>query len=225
MTARDLRTALPLLVLGALLAVASTGGFATSGAIFVDQSVAGGTITAGSWSSTRYLYHRPSPPTADTPAQVDLPVGVAVPTATTLFNLSTDCDNTQGRRITRGSGLPGEANACRYADWRLPAVSGDTTISGVVQVTVWAAKSNPQGRTPDLVAYLRAWDGAGHVELGSARVAMPSDVLAPVTFSFPVHTTLAAGQALELKLVVDGFNRNVTVAYDTAAYPSSITLP
>lgn len=225
MTARDLRTALPLLVLGALMAVASTGGFATSGAIFVDQSVAGGTITAGSWSSTRYLYHRPSPPTADTPAQVDLPVGVAVPTATTLFNLSTDCDGNPGRRITRGSGLPDESDACRYANWRLPAVTADTALSGVVTATVWAAKSNPQGRTPDLVAYLRAWDGAGHVELGSARVAMPSDVLAPVTFSFPVHTTLAAGQALELKLVVDGFNRNVTVAYDTAAHPSSITLP
>jgi hypothetical protein len=224
-TARDIRTAIPLLVLGALLAVASTGGFAASGAIFVDTSAADATITAGSWSSTRYLYHRPSPPTADTPAQVDLPVGVAVPTAATLFNLSADCDNTQGRRITRGSGLPSESDVCRYVDWRLPAVTTDTRLTGVVTATIWAAKSNPQGRTPDLVAYLRAWDGAGHVELASARVAMPSNELAPITFTFPVDTTLVTGQALELKLVVDGFNRNVTVAYDTAAYPSSITLP
>jgi hypothetical protein len=222
---RDLRTALPLLVLGALLVVASTGGFATSGAIFVDTSATEGTVTAGSWSQTRYLQHRPSPPTGDTVAQVDLPVGIAAPTATTLFNLSTDCDGNPGRRITRGSGLATESDVCRYVDWRLPAATADTSISGVVTATIWAAKSNPQGRTPDLVAYLRAWDGAGHVELASVRVAMPSNVLAPITFSFAVDTTLVAGQALELKLVVDGFNRNVTVAYDTADYPSSITLP
>ncbi len=222
---RDLRTALPLLALGALLAAASTGGFATSGAIFVDTSSAEGTVTAGSWSTTRYLQHRPSPATADTLAQVDLPVGFAAPTATTLFNLATDCDGKPGRRITRGSALPTETDVCRYVDWRLAPATEDTELTGVVTATIWAAKSNPQGRTPTLVAYLRAWDGVGHVELGSARVSMPSQVLAPVTFSFPVSTMLLAGQALELKLVVEGFNRNVTIAYDTADHPSSITLP
>lgn len=225
MIARDLRTAIPLIVLGALLAVASTGHIATSGAFFVDTAAAEGTLTAGSWTSTRYLQHRPSPPTADTVAQVDLPTSPAAPTATTLFNLSSDCDGNPGRRITRGDGLATETGVCRYVNWLLPPATEDTVLSGVVEATIWAGKSNPQGRVPTLRAYLRAWDGSAYTELASADATVDWTGFQAVTFSFAIDTTLAAGSSLELKLVVDAFNRNITVAYDTAAYPSSITLP
>lgn len=197
-------------------------------AVLGDVATNAATFTAGSWTS--YLHDRPSPPIAASTAQADLPLDATAPSAPALVNYDTDCDALVGRVLRVGTGLPTEATACRFANWRSAAYPAAGTYAGSATLEVWARKSANGGASPTLVVYLRAFDPAGgtYVELASASAVVTTNASSPFaryTLAPVVASTIAAGQQLELKLVATGTNRNVVVAYDTIGQPSSLRLP
>jgi hypothetical protein len=196
-------------------------------------AVTGNTCATGSWATatTWYLHNNPTPPTGNTTARFNLALDATAPTATTLYNYDTDCDNRAGRSIKRNTGLVTEAGSCRYATWRSSALAAARTINGTATLTVWARKASSGGGDPTLRAHLRVFDPgtSTYTELGSAdatvsRNANQSWAQTDLTWSL-AGVTVPAGRQVEVKIVATGGNRNAEVAYDTTAYPSSLALP
>ena len=193
----------------------------------------GSTFATGAWAvaTTWYLHNNPTPPTANTTAQLNLPLHATAPTATTLYNYDTNCDSRAGRRLTRGTGLVTETGSCRYATWRSAALASARTLTGSATLTAWARKTGTGGTAPTLRAFLRAFDPATstYTELGAASVAVTANSTSPFAVVAPTWTlpgvTIPARQVVELKLVATGGSLNPEIAYDTTAYPSSLTLP
>lgn len=222
------------LALSGVVVLAGLLGGATASVAFL---TGGATTTAsfatGTWSSatTRYLHNNPTPPVGNTTAQFNLALDGTIPTAGTLFNYDTNCDSVAGRVIQRNTGAVTEATTCRYATWRTAAFAAAAVLSGTASLEISARKAGSTGGTnPTLRAWLRDFDpGTGtYVELGNASLAITTDSTSPFalyTFSIPVSATVATGHRIELKLVALGGGRNVNIAYDTAAYPSTLTIP
>lgn len=201
---------------------------------FTDAAgVAGNTFATGTWATTTtwYLHNIPTPPTGNTAAQFNLAVNATAPTATTLFNYDTGCEGRAGRSINRNNGLVTETGACRYATWRSPAFAAARTLNGTATLTVWARKTSSGGRAPTLRAFLRVLNPATStwIELGAADATVTPNANQPwATYDLGwglASVSIPAGRQIEIKLVATGGNRNVEIAYDTTAYPSSLTLP
>jgi hypothetical protein len=220
------------LVVGAVV-VAFAGTRVVLARLTDTAAVTGNTFATGAWAvaTTWYLHNNPTPPTANTTAQFNLPLNATAPTATTLRNYDTNCDSRAGRRLTRGTGLVTETGSCRYATWRSAALASARTLDGTATLAAWARKTGTGGTAPTLRAFLRVFDPATstYTELGTANVAVTADSTAPFAVVAPTWSlasvTIPAGRVLELKLVATGGSLNVEFAYDTTAFPSSLTLP
>ncbi len=229
MSVRRLRVPLVLtLALATLLAQAGS-----SLALFTEsKAAAANTFSGGIWAF--YLHNNPTPPTANTTAQVNLAMNSTVPTATTLYEYSTNCVARAGRRLTRAAPSPTQATACDYVNWRTATATAAMTLSGTVTLYVWAttdtAAANHQGV---LVAYLRDYNPTGgtYVEIANATdtytypvgrtTFYARQILVAVTGTY----TLAVGHQLEVKLEASNAGQNAMLAaYDTAAYQSYLRI-
>ena len=227
------RAVAPSAVAAALL-VSAVGGFAGSrvslARLTASATVAGNTLTAGTWvtPSTWYLHNNPTPPSGNTTAQFNLPLTVTVPTAVTLRNYDTDCDGNSGRSIRRGLGAVSEVGACAYATWRsAPQLTG-RVLTGTATLRIWGRKATSGGTNPTLRAYLRVFDPgtATYVELGGADASITTNAWASSSFTWsPASVALPAGRQIEVKIVATGSNRDPEIAYDTTANPASLQLP
>jgi len=228
-----MRGLLALALLGTLLLAGLLGGATVSAALLTGGATTTASFATGTWSSstTWYLHNNPTPPFGNTGAQFNLALDGTAPTAGTLYNYDTNCDSVAGRVIRRNTGAVTEAVTCRYATWRTAAFAAAVGLSGTALLELSARKAGSTGGTnPTLRAWLRDFDpGTGtYVELGNASLAITTDSTAPFAlyaFSIPVSATVATGHRIELKLVALGGGRNVNIAYDTAAYPATLTIP
>ena len=91
-----------------------------------------------------YLHNNPTPPTANTSAQADLPLSYAVPSATTLYDYDGDLGGHegQGRLIERSTANVTETDLALYQNWRV-------LFSTCVYDTL--AFDSSSGRTPDML--------------------------------------------------------------------------
>lgn len=220
------------LIVGA--AVVALAGSHVVLARFTDAAaVTGNTFATGAWSTatTWYLHGNPTPPTGNTTARFNLALNASAPTATTLFNYDTNCEGRVGRSVNRNTGLVSEATTCRYATWRSARLTMARTLNGTATLTVWARKTSSGGTAPTLRAFLRVFDPgtSTYTELGSANVTVTTESTSPWASYTPTWSlasvSVPAGRRIVIKLVATGGTRDVEVAYDTTAYPSSLTLP
>jgi hypothetical protein len=196
-------------------------------------AVTGNTFATGTWGTgtTWYLHNNPTPPTGNTAAQFNLALNATSPTAATLYNYDTNCEFRAGRSIRRNTGLVTEAGACRYATWRSAALAAARTLNGTATLTVFARKASGGGIAPTLRAFLRVFNPSTstYTELGTANATITTEPTLPFA-SYALSWTLASvavplGRQVEVKIVATGGTREPEIAYDTTAYPSSLTLP
>jgi len=215
-----------MLILPLALACLMTAGTGSAVARFVSGATVGGNnFTAGTWAY--YLHHNPTPPLANTTAQVNLTMNATVPTAAALYRYSTDCAAQPGRRITRAAPSPTQATVCRYVNWRTTGLAIALRLSGAITVDIWSATDTANAnRTGGIVAYLRDYNGATYTEIANGIYSQTYVVgrtfyHLPITVTVTTPYTLAAGHQLELKLVASNtYQSNMLVAYDTTTYPS-----
>ena len=231
------RRRLAAFVVAALFVAAVAVAFAGS-RIVLAQFVATATVTSntfatGAWATTTtwYLHNNPSPPTANTTAQLNLPLDATAPTAATLYNYDTNCESRAGRSINRNTGLVTETGACRYATWRSAALAGARTLNGTATLSVWARKTSTGGTNPTLRAFLRVFDPgtSTYTDLGAANATVTAggtSAWARLDLAWALSSVgVPAGRRIEIKLVATGGTRNVEIAYDTTTLASSLTLP
>ncbi len=201
---------------------------------FTDAAAVGSSSFAtGTWATatTWYLHNNPTPPTTNTTAQFNLALSATAPTAATLYNHDTNCESRAGRSINRNTGLLSEATTCRYATWRTAALATARTLTGTATLAVWARKTTANGTNPTLRAFLRVFDPATstYTELGTANatvVSNPTVAWARLNLTWSLASVaVPGGRQIEVKVVATGGNRNVEIAYDATAYPSSLSLP
>jgi hypothetical protein len=195
--------------------------------------VATNTLSTGTWgtATTWYLHNNPTPSTGNTAAQFNLALNATTPTATTLYNYDTGCESRAGRSIRRNTGAITETGACRYATWRSAALAAARTLNGTATLTVFARKALSGGTAPTLRAFLRVRNPSTstYVELGLANATITTEPTLAFA-SYALSWTLASvsvpvGRQVEVKIVATGGTGDVDLAYDTTAYPSSLTLP
>jgi hypothetical protein len=226
------RRRLAVLIAAAFSVCLLAAGFGTesAGANF-GMSVAAGpnAFTAGIWVYS--LHNNPTPPTANTTAQVNLTMNAAPATAATLFRYSTDCAARNGRRLTRAAPSPNQATVCNYVNWRTAALATPLLLSGTVTADIWSATdTGTANRTGGIVAYLRDYNGATYVEIANGiysrtYAAGRTFYHLPITITLGAPYTLAAGHRLELKLVAsNAYQSNMLVAYDTTTYSSVLRI-
>lgn len=228
-----MRGLLALALLGILVLAGLLGGAIVTAALLTGGATTTASFATGTWSSstTYYLHNSPTPPVGNTTARFNLALDGTAPTAGTLYNYDTNCDSVAGRVIRRNTGAVTEATTCRYATWRTAAFAGAQAVNGTVSLGLSVRKAGSTGGTnPTLRAWLRDFNpGTGtYVELGNASLAITTDSTSPFAlyaFSIPVSAMVATGHRIELKLVALGGGRNVDIAYDTAAYPATLTIP
>jgi hypothetical protein len=232
-----MRRRLAVVVAAALVVMAAVVAFSGTRVVlarFTDTaSVAGNRFSTGTWvtSTTWYLHNNPTPPTANTTAQFNLALNGTAPTAATLYNYDTGCETRTGRSLTRGTGLVTEVGSCKYATWRSAALAASRTLNGTGTLTIWARKSSTGGTNPTLRAFLRAFDPATstYTDLATANVTVSAgstSAFASLTPAWGLTSVVVpAGRLIEVKLVATGGTLNVDFAYDTTAYPTSVTLP
>ena len=217
-----------------ILAVAATGLYATDShwalASFNRGSAAGAnTITAGTWAY--YLHNNPTPPTANTTAQYNLPMTPVVPSAIALCNYDTNNANRPGRGITRNNPpAPGLLTAYRYVNWRTPALSTALTLGTTVTVDIWSATNTTlANRTGSLIVYLRDYNPASgtYTEIANATLTTVYAVglawyESPIAVAVGAGSPVAAGHMVEVKIEspTATSQNNMLIAYDTTAYPS-----
>lgn len=179
-----------------------------------------------------YLHNDPSPPTGNTASHATLPMDVAAPTAPVLHNYDTDRDAFPGLLIRKGGPGSSESNPAKHQAWRSPVLSSPVTLKGNVTVHLWSAmKDFQQGKKGQVRLYLRDFDGSSYTEIVNVMVNDPdwqrgSSTWVPKTFVIGVGSyTVPSGHRLELKIVVESSSDDdLWFAYDTAAYPSRLTL-
>ncbi len=202
-------------------------------ALFTEsQAAAANTFAAGTWAF--YLHNNPTPPTANTTAQVNLVMNSTVPTAATLYQYSTNCSAHAGRRLTRAAPSPTQATVCDYENWRTAALTVPVILSGAITVDIWTASdTGTANRTAGIVAYLRDFNPAGagtYTEIANGLytttyVTGRTFYHYPITVTVATAYTLPVGHQLELKLVAsNAYQAAVLVAYDTTTYSSFLRI-
>jgi hypothetical protein len=214
-------------------------GIGSSLALLVSSTQSGGNaFTAGTWvlpPVTWYLHNNPTPPSANTAAQVNLGMDATIPAGLTLYNYDVGVDTAAGRRLQKSGSGPSETNLNRYANWLSPVLSGSRAISGAVTLSMWSAvQSFTKSRAGALSAYLRDYDPSTgtYVEIASGTTTSAnwqagSGTWIPATISIPVAGyTVPAGHRVEVKVMTTSYAfTNMWVAYDTQSYASSLSLP
>lgn len=207
-------------------------------ALFGDQAVVGGnTFTTGTWvvPVTYYLHNNPTPPTANTNAQANLPMNTTAPTAATLYNYDANRNATAGLTILKGGSGAGETDLTKYQNWRSPVLASPLVINGDVAVGFWSAmKDFGQNKTGLVRIYIRDFNPAtsAYTEIANTTVTAAnwqggSNTWVYRTASIAVSNwTLVAGRRLEVKFIVQGGAADdMWFSYDTTTYQTTVTVP
>ena len=177
-----------------------------------------------------YLHNNPTPPTADTDSQADLPLDETAPTATTLYNYDQDRDSFAGLIIKKGGVGVSESDSTKYQNWRTGALSEDLTINFVINFALWSAlKDFNNKKRGHVQAFLRDFDGTSYTEITNVELnEKPWDASSATwvrkNLTFPsVNYTVVAGNQLEVKILVhQGSTDDMWFAYDTTPYYSEL---
>ena len=177
-----------------------------------------------------YLHNNPTPPTADTNSQADLPLDITLPTATTLYDY--DAGGDPGRRIKKNGSGASEANLQRYQNWRTGPLSQDYIIDGVVNFPFWSGLQGFGGGRGIVNAFLRDYNGSGYTEITNGTLDISdwqggSSTWVQKTLAFSSVTyTVPAGNQLEVKITVGaGSASHMWFAWDTTAYDTHLQFP
>ncbi len=176
-----------------------------------------------------YLHNRPTPPTGNTSAQKDLDMDSTAPTASNLYNYSTNKDSDPGRFVDK-DGSAGTTNSDKMVNW-VWQLSNTTNYSGTAQVTIWVAmKDFNNDKSAGVRVLLRhkgsATTGSGTTIGDVTQVHNGSGGFEQMTFNIPVNTTIAGGQFLEVKVLATGSSDDaIYVAFDTTGHPSKLVMP
>lgn len=218
-----------------LVAVSVASPPRASQAVFTDSAGVGtNTFSSGEWA-VYYLHNNPTPPTAHTNSQANLPMDTTAPSATTLFNYDRDKDSFPGRYIGKGGGGAAETDLSKYQNWRTSTVASPLVIDGTVEFEFWSAiKDFATGKSGSVWVLLRDFNPSTstYTTIGSATLSVAnwqagSGTWVQRTISISVSNyTLQAGRQLELKLLVGGSaGDDMWFAYDTTTYRSRLVLP
>ena len=179
-------------------------------------------------------------PSGNSTAIVHGEMTTTVPTATTLFNYSTNFSTgtNGGRFIDNNNSGANEADADDYMSWveQIGGTSG-TTLTGVVTMRIWAAPAanfascTNSSDDVNLTVYLRTKateTATTGTTLASQTVSSDGCVFAQhdLTFSL-VNASIPTNQWFEVKVVANstGGGDDVVIAYDTASNNANIRLP
>jgi hypothetical protein len=183
-----------------------------------------------------FLHNNPTPPTADTVSQLDLPMDGFAPTAATLYNYDTDNDAYPGREIRRAKqgGEIGATDTRKFQDWLSQPFPASTTVDGRASLFLSSAAG---GFNTGLLQVLDAWlfdyDPVGDtntliISRGFAGFTTQA-TWSKVGLHFrPTVYTLAPGHRLRLKVQMDGISDpsiSTMLAYDTLEHRSVLLLP
>ncbi|MBA4180331.1 MAG: hypothetical protein C0506_07065 [Anaerolinea sp.] len=183
---------------------------------------------------TWYLHNNPSPPTGNTSSQATLTMDQTAPSAGTLYNYDTDRDSYAGLLIERSNNGLSELDSRKFQVWRTAVLSCDVVLSGTATFPLWAGtREFRTGKAGSITAYLRDYDGSTYTEIASGTVTAADWQGASSTFVqrtiaiTGINYTVAAGHQIEVRLLVNSSNsdEDMMLAYDTAAYPVTATLP
>jgi type II secretory pathway pseudopilin PulG len=189
-----------------------------------------------------YLWENPHPPTADKNATANLPMSpTGPPTTGTLYRYSNDLDaSTPGRVVDKSSPSDTQSSTALMVNWVYQVPNDNTAFSGDGEVRVWVRREGADcSKSYTVRGYLRhkaaSTDNASNTTLIetlsdttkapiSAATCNYEEMVIPFTVSPQVN--VAKNRWIELKLVVLGSSSGkLGLAYDTAAYPSTIRLP
>jgi hypothetical protein len=179
-----------------------------------------------------YLHHDPTPPVANTVAMRNLTMNKDIPTATTLYNYSTDLDANLGRTVKKGGSVT-SSDQTRSINWLYQAP--DTLqLDGTGEVTLWVAPDSFDcGKTMNLNIALRQKNSANPTS--GTLLASTSYLYVPpaaavcayerIQIPLPVTATVPQNKWLELKIYLAASADDGMLVYDTTAYASSIVIP
>jgi hypothetical protein len=226
-----------------LVAAISLSAYAAGGGVKAGLALVGAKSASASAFSTAasfggavyYLHNNPTPPVGGTVQQATLPLTPAAPTATTLYNYDTDRDAWPGRLIAKGGSGAGETDLTKYQSWRSSNMASPLQMNGTVSLRLWSAMKNfDNTKAGSVLAYLSAVNpGNGAATLIATASLTRADWMGTATgwvedtLQLAVaNVTIPVGRQLEVKLVVaNSAGDDMWFAYDTIAYPASLTLP
>jgi hypothetical protein len=182
-----------------------------------------------------YLHNNPTPPTANTVSQTNLPLDTTKPTATTLYNYDTNRDSIAGLKLNRSAagGHPAETDTTKFQDWLMTStLPSSIVIDGQTSLFLGAAAWDFQiGKTMTVLAWLYDFDPAtsSYTAIGrKGSVGFTSEsgwTLISAHFSKVVQT-VPAGHKLALKVQFDGNSETEgMIAYDTISYLAFLIIP
>jgi hypothetical protein len=176
-----------------------------------------------------YLHNSPTPPQGNTRMQHPLPMDVALPTASTLFNYDTDRDGFAGRLIQKG-GSATTTDRTKFQNWQTQTFDDDFQIDGDVSFVFWSAmKDFKTDKRGHVGAYLM--EGATVCATASLNPTTNwqggSNTWVERTVTFEdVDCTIAEDSFLQLRVVVHSSSADdMWFAYDTVAFQSRLILP
>ena len=204
----------------------------TSGADSSVTTSATDTLTIGSAGIVLYLHNDPSPPVGDTTSKTNLDMDTDAPTATNLYNYSTDKDTDAGRYVDK-NGTSDITDPNEMVNWVYQAPE-ELTLDGDVRVDLYYANKDFNCvKYLDVVVYLRQKNSANNSNgtvLGTGTATWNPDGTCSFTtlsITFPVSATVPNNKWLEIKVVLDsGSGGDVGyLAYDTTAYQGFAIIP
>ena len=181
-----------------------------------------------------YLHNNPTPPTADTFSQADLPMSTTTPSGSVLYVYDSDRDSSPGILVSKGGAGAGETDLTKYQNWRTgTAFASSFHILGPTQLRLWSALKDFQlGAAGEVTVFLRDYNGSTYTEIANVTL-LDADWHAgtgnfvEAKIDFPsVDYTIPAGNFLELKVLVgDNAADSMWFAYDTVGFDSRLFVP
>ncbi|HVE76587.1 MAG TPA: hypothetical protein VND22_07470 [Actinomycetota bacterium] len=190
------------------------------------------------------LHNRPTPPTGDTNAQVNLSMSGVTSTSSTLFRYSQDLTTAGngganvGRYVRKGNNLATEALPVNMVNWnyQLPERS---TFQGQADMTIWVGSNDFVCNQPIVFSVFLREKSSDTTTVGTT-FATTTINLVPVVgtdpcpfqeVSVPLNIStsrqIARNNWIEAKIVVTSAtgSQGALFAYDTTVYPSKLVMP
>lgn len=194
---------------------------------------AGSCASGESCTVKTYYLHNAVPNSGNTVAQGPMPSDANTPTATTLYEYSTDLSTDAGRYVKAGASGSGETDVTKVADWRyqIPTATG-ALYNGTAEVTLSAVLASKSLTAPMTV---NIYIGSGqNSNMSSFTLAgSGSYTLNPwgsasfqtFTVSIPIsNLSIAKNKYLVIRAEV-GTSSDMELAYDTTTYASNASMP
>ena len=175
----------------------------------------------------QYTLHNLQPP-GDTTAQVQLGMDTSAPSASTLFNYSTNVAGfTSGRTVLAG-GSSTSTDPSNYVDWRYQ-FAAPRTLSGAATLSFWVS-SNGQPGSMTATIYTLTKSGGSYVPttIYTSAVSLTGSCAGyqQVVLAVPISAlSLKNNDYIGVRLFVPAGAVALSFAYDTAGYDSNLVLP